>query len=48
MGLLAVEAAMNRDSTLILGTTIFVSVAIILSNLVVDALYGLVDPRIRY
>jgi len=48
MGLLAVEAAMNRDSTLILGTTIFVSVAIIVSNLFVDVLYGLVDPRIRY
>jgi peptide/nickel transport system permease protein len=48
MGLLAVEAAMNRDSTLILGTTIFVSVAIIASNLFVDLLYGLVDPRIRY
>ena len=48
MGLLAVEAALNRDSTLILGTTIFVSVAIIASNLLVDALYGVVDPRIRY
>lgn len=48
MGLLAVEAAMNRDSTLVLGTTIFVSIAIIFSNLVVDVLYALVDPRIRY
>jgi peptide/nickel transport system permease protein len=48
MGLLAVEAAMNRDSTLILGATIVVSVAIIFSNLLVDALYGVIDPRIRY
>lgn len=48
MGLMAVNAAVSRDATLVLGTTIFVSVAVILSNLVIDALYTLLDPRIRY
>lgn len=48
IGSMAVNAAVGRDATVILGTTIFVSVAVILSNLVIDALYGALDPRIRY
>jgi peptide/nickel transport system permease protein len=48
IGSMAVEAAVGRDAPLILGVTMFVSVAVILSNLVIDALYVLIDPRIRY
>jgi len=31
----------------LLGVTLFVAVAYIVVNLIVDILYGLVDPRIR-
>ena len=48
IGSMAVNAAVGRDTTLILGTTIFVSVAVIFSNLVIDTLYGFIDPRIRF
>ena len=48
IGSMAVNAAVNRDTTLILGTTIFIATAVILSNLLIDALYGFLDPRIRF
>ncbi|NJM42676.1 MAG: ABC transporter permease, partial [Anaerolineae bacterium] len=37
----------NRDYSLIMGTTLFYSVLIVLANLSVDVVYGVVDPRIR-
>jgi oligopeptide transport system permease protein len=43
-----VQAALNRDYTLVMGVTIFYGVLIILANLAVDLIYGLLDPRIRY
>ncbi|AIZ45129.1 diguanylate cyclase [Deinococcus radiopugnans] len=48
IGFMAVNAAVGRDTPLILGVTMFVAVAVIASNLVVDALYSLIDPRIRH
>lgn len=48
IGSMAVNAAVSRDATVILGTTFFVSAGVIVSNLVIDVLYGIVDPRIRY
>lgn len=48
LGQLAVDAALRRDAPLILGVTIFVSVMVIASNLLVDMMYPLLDPRIRY
>jgi peptide/nickel transport system permease protein len=48
LGFMAVNAAVSRDTTLILGTTIFVSVAVIVSNLLIDFLYGFIDPRVRF
>ncbi len=48
LGQLAVDAALRRDTPLILGITIFVSVAVVLSNLLIDLLYPLLDPRIQY
>lgn len=48
IGSMAVNAAVSRDTSVILGTTIFVSVAVIISNLFIDVLYGLIDPRIRF
>ncbi len=43
-----VQAALNRDYTLVMGVTVFYGVLIILANLLVDLTYGLVDPRVRY
>jgi peptide/nickel transport system permease protein len=48
LGQLAVDAALRRDTPLILGVTIFISAAVIFSNLLVDMLYPILDPRIRY
>lgn len=43
-----VQAALNRDYTLVLGVVIFYGALIILFNFVVDLLYGLLDPRVRF
>ncbi|WP_299431397.1 ABC transporter permease [uncultured Meiothermus sp.] len=48
MGSMAVAAAVARDTPLVLGITIFISTAVILSNLLIDVLYSIIDPRIRY
>ncbi len=42
-----VRAALNRDYTLVLGIVIFYAALIIAFNLVVDILYGALDPRVR-
>jgi peptide/nickel transport system permease protein len=47
MGRLAVDAASRRDTPLVLGCVLFVSIAVILSNLVIDLLYPYLDPRLR-
>lgn len=38
----------NRDYTVIMGTTVFYSLWLVLFNFVVDILYGFLDPRIKY
>lgn len=38
----------NRDYTVIMGTTVFYSIWLVLFNFVVDILYGFLDPRIKY
>jgi oligopeptide transport system permease protein len=43
-----VQAALNRDYTLVMGVTIFYAALIIGLNLVADLLYGVLDPRVRY
>jgi oligopeptide transport system permease protein len=43
-----VTAITARDYGVIMGTTIFFAVIVVLANLVVDVLYAVVDPRIRY
>ena len=47
LGQFFVRGALNRDYTLVLGIVIFYAALVILLNLVVDILYGLIDPRIR-
>jgi oligopeptide transport system permease protein len=47
LGQLFVRGALNRDYTLVLGIVVFSAALIILLNLLVDLLYGFLDPRIR-
>ncbi|ASP16741.1 oligopeptide ABC transporter permease OppB [Neisseria sp. 23W00296] len=48
IGQLFVNGALNRDYGMILGLTILVGVLAILFNAVLDILYALIDPKIRY
>ena len=48
LGLLALQAINNRDYVLLQGVILFVAFAFILINLLIDLLYALLDPRIRY
>jgi len=43
-----VQGALNRDYTLVLGVVVFYGALIVLFNLVVDLLYGWLDPKVRY
>jgi oligopeptide transport system permease protein len=47
LGQFFVRGALNRDYTLVLGIVIFYATLIVLLNLVVDILYGVIDPRVR-
>lgn len=42
-----VSSIMNRDYTVIMGTTIFLATLIIVINTLIDIIYKLVDPRIQ-
>jgi oligopeptide transport system permease protein len=43
-----VQGALNRDYTLVMGVVIFYGALIILLNLIVDLIYGWLDPKVRY
>ena len=43
-----VEGALNRDYTLVMGTVVVVAVFVLVFNMLVDILYALLDPRVRY
>jgi oligopeptide transport system permease protein len=43
-----VDAALNRDYTLVMGTVVVIALFTIVFNLIVDILYAFVDPRVRY
>jgi peptide/nickel transport system permease protein len=47
MGMLTFEAVGRRDYTMIMATTLMFSVLTIVSNLIADVLYAMLDPRIR-
>lgn len=47
LGQFFVRGALNRDYTLVLGIVIFYATLIISLNLIVDVLYGVLDPRVR-
>jgi oligopeptide transport system permease protein len=47
VGQFFIQGALNRDYTLVLGITIFYAAIVIALNLMVDLIYGFLDPRIR-
>jgi len=48
MGRLMLESINKRDYTLVSGINLLMAVFVLLANLIVDATYGFLDPRIRY
>lgn len=48
IGRLAVDAIFNRDLPMIQGIVLIAAVTFVAVNLLVDLLYGFLDPRIRY
>ncbi|HEV2708547.1 MAG TPA: ABC transporter permease subunit [Pyrinomonadaceae bacterium] len=43
-----INANLNRDEPLIIGIVAFISIAVLIFNLLVDIAYAYIDPRIRY
>lgn len=47
MGKYYVESTINNDYSMVLGMTLFYGIFLVFCNLIVDLLYGIVDPRVR-
>ena len=47
MGRLTIDSVGNKDYTMVMGTTMFFAVLVILGNLIADILYVALDPRIK-
>ncbi len=43
-----IQASLNRDEPLIIGIVAFISISLLMMNLLVDIAYAYLDPRIRY
>lgn len=43
-----VEAVLQKDFTMVQGTTLFIALMYVFVNIVVDIVYAFIDPRIRY
>ena len=48
LGSLTVDAVQKRDIPLIQGTTLVFACFVVLVNLIIDVIYALIDPRIRF
>lgn len=47
LGTLTTKSALNRDYPVVMTTVLFVAVLTVVTNLIVDFIYGWIDPRIR-
>jgi len=47
LGRLAVQAVFDLDIPLVAGTVLFSAVLVLLANLIVDLVYGVIDPRVQ-
>jgi oligopeptide transport system permease protein len=43
-----IDAALNRDYTMVMGTVVVLALFTLAFNFIVDILYAIVDPRVRY
>lgn len=48
LGQWAAAAAINLDYASVMGFALFTALMVVVANLLVDVLYGIIDPRIRY
>jgi peptide/nickel transport system permease protein len=48
LGLLLIQGIRTQDLPIILGVTVIAAIALVVANLIVDILYGVVDPRVSY
>ncbi|MFI6599438.1 ABC transporter permease subunit [Nonomuraea sp. NPDC050536] len=48
LGKLTFDVIAKSDQPVVLGVTLLAAFFITLANLVVDLLYGVIDPRVRY
>jgi peptide/nickel transport system permease protein len=48
LGRVTTQAALTRDYPVVMTAVIFVAVIAVLTNLVIDLIYGWIDPRVRF
>lgn len=48
LGSLMVQSINYKDYPTIMGITVFISITVLVCNILVDIIYGILDPRIRY
>ena len=48
MGSLLFSGISGRDYTVVMGVTVVIALAVLLTSLLLDLVYGLADPRVRY
>jgi peptide/nickel transport system permease protein len=48
MGALLIKAIQDSDTPVVMGIVLLFAILVVLSTLVADALYGLLDPRVRF
>jgi peptide/nickel transport system permease protein len=48
VGALALDGVIGSDLPVVLGTVMVAALFIVMANLIVDILYGVVDPRVRH
>jgi peptide/nickel transport system permease protein len=48
IGLYATKSILSQDFTPVIGVTLMIGILFIMSNLLVDLLYGIFNPKVRY
>jgi peptide/nickel transport system permease protein len=48
LGRLLYDSLLSRDNPVLLGILVFLSVSVIVGNLLADVAYAVIDPRVRY
>jgi peptide/nickel transport system permease protein len=48
LGLMTMSAIINRDYPVIMGVCLMSAIVVLISNLITDIVYALVDPTIKY